>query len=180
MKRAAASLAEWPVTENTPPVRAQEIAAVKRAAQRVSGSSDADSAVRGVAAVAATCGDCHAMLQESPWRIERRTAGGATVHADMVRHAWAAASLWDGIVRPSDEAWRAGASALADDSLAPELLTPGRTPSPSIGQLVAKVRALGLQAESAQDPEHRAALYGELTTTCATCHAWLGGGPGPR
>lgn len=112
------------MNEDTPPARAQDIAAVKRAALRVSRSSDADTAIYGVAAVAATCGDCHAMLQDSPWRIEHPTARGATVRADMVRHAWAAASLWDGLVQPSEEAWRAGAVALADDSLTPELLTP--------------------------------------------------------
>jgi mono/diheme cytochrome c family protein len=180
IKRTAAALAEWPLTENIPPVRLRDIVAVKRAALSVSGSSDVDTAVRGVAAVAATCGDCHTMLQNSPWRSEHSAARGATVRADMVRHAWAAASLWEGLVQPSEDAWRAGAFAFADDTLTPELLMPGRTPSPSVAQLVAKVRALGLQAESIEDPERRAALYGELTTTCATCHAWLGGGPGAR
>lgn len=62
------------------------------------------------------------------------------------------------LVGPSNDAWRAGGPVLAVESLAQS------------------VQTLGRKAAVVETPVDRAAVYGELMATCATCHSWLGGG----
>jgi hypothetical protein len=95
----------------------------------------------------------------------------------MQRHQWAAERLWDGLVVPSDEAWQAGALALSEAPLAPQELTPGKSPVPKVGEMEQMVHALARQALDADRAEVRAHVYGQVLAACAACHAWLGGGP---
>jgi hypothetical protein len=95
----------------------------------------------------------------------------------MQRHRWAAARLWEGLVVPSDEAWKAGALALSDAPLSPELLTPGKSPVPKVGELELSVHDLGRRAQTLVGADARAELYGQALATCSACHQWLGGGP---
>jgi hypothetical protein len=98
----------------------------------------------------------------------------------MRRHQWAAERLWDGLVVPSDEAWKWGATSLSEAPLAPEQLTPGKSPVPKVGELAQAVHAIARQATEVERVDVRADLYGDVLATCAECHQWLGGGPGPE
>jgi mono/diheme cytochrome c family protein len=50
-----------------------------------------------------------------------------------------------------------------------------RIPAP--GYSPRDVRGLAGRAASVHDASGRAEIYGEIASTCAACHAWLGGGP---
>ena len=53
------------------------------------------------------------------------------------------------------------------------------SPAPRVVELSQMVRALGRKGADAERVDVRADLYGDLLTTCAECHQWLGGGPTP-
>jgi len=153
--------------------------AMRAAAARSTSTSDLKDAGRDVGLVARTCGDCHTKFGRPGILVEPPGALSSGAHASMRRHQWATERLWEGLVVPSDDAWNAGALALAQAPLVPAELTPGRPPVPRVGELAQAVHVLALKAESTEGVDARADLYGELLATCAECHTWLGGGPHP-
>jgi hypothetical protein len=86
----------------------------------------------------------------------------------MFRHAWAAERLWEGLTAPSDDAWQAGAAALAHaPTAAPK--TRNALPSAVLDGLNV-VRELGAQGANADTPELKERVYARLLVTCAQCH----------
>jgi hypothetical protein len=157
----------------------QRLDAMRAAAVQVAGANDLMDASRDVGAVARTCGDCHTLFGRPGVVAGETSAQASGVRAYMQRHQWAAQRLWDGLVVPSDDAWRSGALAVTEDPLAPDQLTPGKSPVPKVGELIQSVHDLGHKALTVDRVDARAALYGEMLATCAACHQWLGGGPTP-
>ena len=174
-RREATVLAELRVEGVADPAWRAQLGAMNAAAGRVARAKALSEASSGVAEVARTCGDCHRLGGPSPSTIEPPEYEPGVV-AGMKRHEWAVARLWDGLVIPSDRAWRAGARVLRDAPLRPERLTPGSNPVPAIGELAIAVLAtsvhdLGERATVTDASVDRGAVYGELMTTCAACHA---------
>jgi cytochrome c553 len=177
-RRAASSLARIPAEDAFDAVWNQKLGAMRAAAARVADSPDLTAASRRIADLAVTCGDCHSGfggLEES--RSPPAHALDSRPRSKMRSHAIAVGQLWDGLVNPSEDAWGSGAQRLSDPSLAAEMLTPGRTPVPKVGELVASVRDLGERAAKASTPGARAEIYAGAIGTCATCHRWFGSGP---
>jgi cytochrome c553 len=110
-----------------------------------------EEAARGVAGLAAACGECHASVADAgpPVRLEAWPPTGDEDVEGMVPHQEAADWMWIGLVAPSTPAWRRGARMLRRDP-----------PDEA-------VRELARIAESAPS---RAAVYADLLTACSTCH----------
>jgi mono/diheme cytochrome c family protein len=176
-KREAKILAELRIEGPTDLAWKERLDAMNAAAARIASSRDVTEASRDVALVARTCGDCHTMLGRPRPSVGQLTRQASAARPVMKRHQWAAAQLWDGLIIPSDDAWKAGAHVLSESPLAPEVLTPGQTPVPKIGALTQSVHDLGRRAETLEQVDARVELYGEALATCAECHQWLGGGP---
>jgi cytochrome c553 len=136
---------------------------------------DVSSASSAVARVAAACGSCHKAMKRGPrYAVVAGPPDGATPLATrMIRHRWAADRLWDGLVGPSDASWSAGASALRDAPLFTDELTHEVEQYEAVTKLAWTVHELGARANSAREQSVRAALYGELLGTCASCHSLL-------
>jgi cytochrome c553 len=137
---------------------------------------DVTSAAAAVARVAATCGSCHASMKR-PLAYEPMTGppqADTPLATRMVRHRWAADRLWDGLVGPSNESWRAGAAVLRDAPLFTDALTRDVEQYEAVTKLAWTVQEIGARAGSAQDQSERAMLYGNLLATCASCHSMLG------
>jgi cytochrome c553 len=145
-------------------------------AMSVADSRDLGTAIQGIAALAKSCGDCHSTQGGPPPMIRELRVAGSGAEPAMKRHAWAARELWDGLVVPSDEAWTRGARELSEPSLAPELLTPGKSPGPKVEELLHALRAIARRAKKIDATDERATVYAAMLATCAGCHAWLGGG----
>lgn len=175
-RREAKVLAELRIDGGIEPTWRKNLDAMNAAAARVAQAKDLAEASRGLAGVARTCGNCHAMLGGPGPIVGEAPAEASGVVPRMKRHQWAVARLWDGLVVPSDDAWRAGARVLADAPLEPELLTPGKSPVPKVGTLARSVQELARKAAVVESEVDRGAVYGELMSTCSTCHQWLGGG----
>jgi hypothetical protein len=84
----------------------------------------------------------------------------------MAIHLYGAYWLAYGVYAPDERAWRAGAEALTSSSL-------GEPTTPEEAAAEEQVHALGARAFRTTAPAERAALWGELATTCASCHRHL-------
>jgi cytochrome c553 len=144
-----------------------------QAAARVTASADSLTiAAAGVAAMAQQCGDCHAEHRQGayfgPDIQAPRSPPPDSLGERMQRHSWAADRMWEGLTGPSNEAWNAGASALAR--------APGGSPAsepPLPADFVTRlhaVREIGKSALEARRREERAKVYGMLIASCADCH----------
>jgi len=173
----ARTLAELRLETGVAPALRKDLDAMNAAAERVAKATDLTEASRSLAALASTCGDCHATLGGPATVVGEPPDDDLGVLPRMKRHEWAVARLWAGLVGPSDLSWKAGARVLADAPLQPEELTPGRSPAPAIGELATSVRDLAANARVTKSAVDRAAVFAELMTTCAACHQRLGGGP---
>jgi len=136
---------------------------------------DVTSAASAVSRVAAACGSCHKAMKRGPTYeiVTGPPAGENPVATRMIRHTWAADKLWDGLVGPSDDSWQAGASVLRDAPLFTDDLTDDVEQYEPVTKLAWTVHELSARANSARDQSVRAALYGELLGTCASCHSLL-------
>ena len=95
---------------------------------------------------------------------------GRAPAAHMLRHAWAADRMWDGLLTPSDALWESGATALSEDPL---FLADDESGTEA-AVLAREVHLLGIEARRLQDPDHQAGIYGRLLGTCARCHSLMG------
>ena len=122
---------------------------------------------RSVARMGAACGDCHTATGGGP----RITVGespppSANLEPHMLRHAWGADRLWEGLFAPSDAAWATGTGALISMAL-------DFGDNVQVARLAESVHELSQQARSAKDPQERARIYGDFLETCAKCHTAL-------
>ena len=143
--------------------------AMVESARRVAAAQDMRDAAQSFALLAERCGECHVQIGGPASFPAKPPPEALGVVPRMRRHQWASARLWEGLVAPSDEAWKSGAEVISDAPLGPESW-PGQTTSPELDALAASVHDLGVKATSATKASARIAIYGEVLTTCAGCH----------
>jgi len=143
-------------------------------------AGDLDAAADALAAVALSCGTCHAALGRGPVYPAPAPEDGANpVQAAMRDHQWATERLWEGVTGPWDGAWQRGADALATVDVFGEA-DPALVVSDELLRRGQRLREIGEQARSATALDERAALYGRLLATCGGCHQLIGvTPPGP-
>jgi cytochrome c553 len=165
------SLADYEYRTVAPGGWMKGIAELQAAARLTAQAKTLEVAASGLAAMARVCGQCHREQggpQVEHYKPERRSPKSDRLDVRMYRHAWAAERLWEGLTAPSDNAWAAGAAALAH---APAAAPPARPPLPqAVVKGLTRVRLLGERAADVETAEQRANIYGELLTTCAECH----------
>jgi mono/diheme cytochrome c family protein len=89
----------------------------------------------------------------------------ATIPARMARHRWAADRLWEGMVGPADDSWRAGLEILAQPPLAATEMSEVR------GRFARQLQRVADSArKSTGTDKERAATYAQMLTQCAACH----------
>jgi hypothetical protein len=93
-----------------------------------------------------------------------------TAEAQMARHQWAAARLWEGLVGPSDERWQQGAQMMAVSRLDVAGFSHAK-PSADVAELAERLRVQATEALAITRPSFRAAFFGQMMETCASCHS---------
>jgi hypothetical protein len=125
--------------------------------------------------MALVCGECHDLHQRGPTRPAIKALPWEdppeAFDARMHRHQLGIAQMWDGLVLPSEDAWRAGTVTITRAPLrAPELAE--EPIDEATNKRIEEVRALAKQARTAGTYEDRGRIYGELIARCAQCHAF--------
>lgn len=143
---------------------------MRREAENVQRASDFGVAALATGRLAVTCGSCHSRVEDGP-----RPPGVSTAPADdqdtqehMLQHQWAMDRMWEGLVVPSPDRWRAGARILADHKVSAAGL------DESVGLLAARVHEQGQQALDDRSPAARGDRFGRILSDCAACHAEMG------
>ena len=126
--------------------------------------------------LAASCGSCHIATGGGPlFVLGSEPPEGNSRGAQMTLHLWAADRMWEGLVGPSDEAWKAGTEALAD--LAPNLgwaLEMSASPDRA-GEILGELTRLATGAVETEGQGARGETYGRILETCRNCHSLAGG-----
>ncbi len=155
------------------------IAQMRTYARHIIETKDLVSAAESVSKMAATCGACHMAngiaLEFGYDQVPREDVEDVITH--MQRHQWAADRLWDGLIGPSDSAWKRGADMLVDVPLASDDVTIATEHHAEIGNITRRLHDLGSSGAGTVTPDERSKLYGEVIGLCADCHVMLGRGP---
>lgn len=145
--------------------------ATRDAATAVGSAVDLPTASSAAAELARSCGACHAAqaakLSRTP--VPPPSDDGDD-RASMRRHKWAFDRLWESLVLPSDASWRAGVDAFVELPACAEDFS-GEQDREAIRRARETVRSHEQAARNATTLEERAAVYGALLPTCASCHA---------
>lgn len=129
-----------------------------------------DEAALATGRMAARCGDCHIRGGYGPTfegsSVAPSGANGNVRH--MTGHVWAMDRMWEGMIGPSIDRWKAGARVLADQPISAMGM------SPDVGLMAARVHELGSLALADENSQVRGERFGEILINCAGCHAELG------
>lgn len=157
---------------------AKPIAAMRSAAERAQKAPSTTEAATAVADLARACGDCHVAAGAGPTLpAEPLPPDEDATKAHMLRHDVAARELWAGLVIPSDERWAKGAALLEAKPLhRGDFFEDWEITEALIG-LDKNVHQLRKRAAAAATRPERVAIFGELISNCATCHAATAEGP---
>lgn len=123
--------------------------------------------------MALVCGECHELHETGPAhpRVQPRPWEDPPDELDarMQRHQLGVAQMWDGLVLPSERAFRSGTVTITRAPLrAPEQ---AETPvPPELQTRIEAVRELARAARRAPTYEERGRVYGALIARCADCH----------
>lgn len=149
----------------------EPIAALQTTARITAESESLDAAAAGVAVMARQCGDCHTAERHKPYFgpdiHARQPLEPGSLRERMERHIWATDRMWEGLTAPSEDAWNAGAAALAN---VPVENIAAQVPVKFVPAL-RRLRELGTAALSADTRDARTKSYGTLLASCAACHA---------
>lgn len=147
------------------------------AARGVEVAQDVPTAGHQLGRLGRACSSCHEARGASvAFAVTTAPVDVAGPVAQMRRHQWAAARLWEGVIGPSDESWNAGARVMSTTRL-DILVNPQGKPNAEVVELAERLRVRAASAIGFQNHDIRAALYGEIMVTCASCHAVLRSGP---
>ncbi len=170
---AARQPAQWLATHEPPADLPGDwepfVTQMQAAATDASEAGDVSAAAAAIGQMALSCAACHSALGQGTQFAFMPQPDGAGVTGHMARHSWALDRMWRGLIGPSVDSWMEGVGGLAESPL-----QGGTDDTRTLGL---RVHELGAQGAEAADPAARAAIYGELLTTCAGCHTAAGQGP---
>lgn len=176
-------VATW-IAEHEPPADLPEmyLPHAKRliaAAGRLAKAEDPSAAAHGAANLAAVCAQCHL---ERGKVIEFGAEPEPSADEDlskshMARHEWAVTRLWDGVVGGSPEVYKSGAQALSELPMLAMVLKKNKQLSDAADHFIGVLGVEADRALKADTPETRAAVLGDVLSSCGNCHAMLDQGP---
>jgi hypothetical protein len=170
---AAQALAEHDYGQTLPSSWKHWVAQMQQRASDVTLAPDFAAAGQAVAALALTCGDCHAHVMHGLKRsIEEPLEWKdppEEMSARMERHEVGVDQLWLGLVYPSEVAWHNGSVSLTRAPLS-TVRARGEEIRPELQAELDQIRELARQARTASSLGERGAVYGSLLAHCASCH----------
>ena len=142
---------------------------MRAAAARLDGEYDIARAAGKFTALAGACANCHQVAGVLPAvKAYPAPPPDLDVETHMLRHAWAAARMWEGLIVPSDEKWRTGAAIVASEPLSRHNDTDGTS---QFAELSTELHQLGVKAVNTTTQSERAVLYADFIGRCARCHS---------
>ena len=175
--RAAATwLAEHDEVSGLPESGTPWLATMRSTARTLASATDEVGAANAAALMIKTCGDCHHATGKGPRMVvaPEPVEASTAMNTHVTRHRWAADRMRDGLIGPSDSAWNAGATVLAEQPIYQADVGMRTGNFAAAEQLADRVMELGRRARATSDGYERASVYGEFLSTCAACHTAVG------
>ena len=172
-QRAAEQIAQTDYSRVVPADWKVGVGALQQHAAALSIAPNLGAAAQELGRMALACGECHALRKQGPGRTLTVPLPWEdppeSLDQRMQRHQMGVDQLWDGLVLPSDNAWRSGTLTITRAPLrAPELADDAM--SPELHDRIEATRELGKEARLATTYLERARVFGELISGCAQCH----------
>jgi hypothetical protein len=175
-QRAADALANQDFRQLIPADWQHWVNAMQQSARELSMAPNLASASANIGHIAITCGECHEVHRRGPGPVTAQPEAWRDppdeLNARMVRHQIGADQMWDGLVTPSEEAFRSGTITLTRAPLTPPERN-GEPIAPELHDRIELIRALARQAREATTYAERGRVYGELIARCADCHYYI-------
>jgi hypothetical protein len=149
---------------------ATALRAVVDAAHAVQRATDVLGAARATADLLNGCGRCHRAEQVAPAFTPMARKPADSLPARMHAHRQAVDLLLEGLMVPSDEAWRNGARELAVAPLHDPTLPVDPAIHQSLAAFEARFHRLATDAAQTTEPHARAGFYAQFLAGCADCH----------
>lgn len=174
-QRAAERLARMDCERILPQDWKHWVTRVQQSASELSTAPNLDEAAAELGRLAVACGDCHDRHREAdpsksapmPWRDPPED-----FDARMHRHQLGVAQLWDGLVLPSEDAWRSGTVTITRAPLTSPRASGAEPVDDGTRVRIEAVRALAKQARSAATYQERERVFGAIVARCADCHVY--------
>lgn len=175
-QRAADALANQDFRQLIPADWLHWVNAMQQSARELSLAPNLASASAELGRIAITCGECHEVRRRGPGQVQTQPEPWRDppeeLNARMVRHQIGADQLWDGLVVPSEDAFRSGTITLTRAPLTPPESN-GEPIIPALQERIETIRTLARQAREATTYAERGRVYGELIARCADCHYYV-------
>jgi hypothetical protein len=171
-RQAAASLAGSDWTPNLRSDWRPYMRAMQDAARRVADAVDGPRAAQAIGRIGEACASCHVAVGGPKLAVEDVPDAGSRAEFEPSRHVWAIDRMWEGLIGPSEEAWRRGAAVLVSAPFEPAMRIATREVPPEVTTIAGKVHELGRRAQNV-DVDRRGWVLGDVLATCATCHERL-------
>jgi cytochrome c553 len=150
-------------------------AEIRGYAALISQAGDLDTVSRHTGHMAAACGRCHEASSGGPhFVVAGGPPQGSPTAQQMILHLWATDRMWEGLIGPSEESWKAGAEALLDSWDTAQVLRPASSTVNGFARPTARMHRLAQEAAAATTTGARASAYGKVLATCNDCHATEG------
>lgn len=155
------------------------ITAVREAANGILSAEDIESAAEATSLMGLACGNCH-LANNVVVQFDEVDNPSDKIKdkPHMQRHRWAADRMWEGLIGPSDAAWRRGANLLFESPIKPNVLAAHGGGDEVVG-MSRRIHQLAGNASVVSEPVERAEIYAEFIANCGACHTELGQGPKP-
>jgi hypothetical protein len=172
-QRAAEQIARADYSRLVPADWKVGVGALQQHASALTTAPDLGAAAQELGRMALACGECHTLRKRGPGRTPTVPLPWEdppeSLDARMQRHQTGIDQMWDGLVVPSDNAWRSGTLTITRAPLrAPDLAD--EAVSPELHARIEATRELGKEARLATTYLERARVFGELISGCAQCH----------
>ena len=166
VKEPATWLAERTAPDGAPDTWNRWMGDLHASTEAAADAKDLKSAAQAVGQLGEACGARPTALGVTPTFTQSQppqTASAVPIH--MAVHHWAADRLWEGLIGPPDEAWRAGVAALQAEPLEVTSLLKEGVIADEIVALTKTVHA------PIDEGPGRAQVVGTILAACADCHS---------
>jgi len=150
------------------------VAEIREAARAVAATDDPIAAARTMAMLGRACARCHQAANAKLDLVgDPMPTAAPELRVTMATHQWAAGRMWHGLVSRSTKSWLEGARALEGAPLAITAEVDQPPHGIGIADDVARIRVLARRAQTTVELDARTELYGEVLSTCVSCHATI-------
>ncbi|MBT8494629.1 MAG: hypothetical protein KJO07_16360 [Deltaproteobacteria bacterium] len=144
---------------------------MRKEIQKASEAADLGAVAMHTSEAARACGRCHNSLGVATLGEKTGTPPAETenIGGVMRRHQWAVSRMWDGLIAPSDDSWAAGSKAMTE-ATSHALQQPQVKSDEQLTVLMREADELAKAAATAVTWPERTTTFGQLLSTCSSCH----------